>query len=92
MHLPRLGLGLDFLTLALTAHQVAMEGPLEDVLQRLSLDASDFLQQLAKGTHEAIVASPLPPEAIDPLRAFAEYQAFESMMRRAADEEDDLGI
>ena len=52
MHLPRLGLGLDFLTLALTAHQVAMEGPLEDVLQRLSLDASDFLQQLAKGTHE----------------------------------------
>jgi len=41
---------------------------------------------------QAIVASPLPPEAIDPLRAFAEYQAFESMMRRAADEEDDLGI
>ena len=50
MHLPWLGLGLDFLTLAMP--QVAMEGPLEDVLQRLSLDASDFLQQLAKGTHE----------------------------------------
>ena len=29
---------------------------------------------------------------LKPLRAFAEYQAFESMMRRAADEEDDLGI
>ena len=52
MHLPWLGLGFLTLTLALALHQVAMEGPLEDVLQRLSLDASDFLQQLAKGTHE----------------------------------------
>ena len=43
---------------------------------------------------QAILASPLPPGAIEPLRAFAEYQAFESMMRRAAEEEDDadLGI
>ena len=45
---------------------------------------------------QAILASPLPPEAIEPLRAFAEYQAFEAMMRRAANEvcneEDDLGI
>ena len=73
-----------------------MEAPLEDVLQRLGLDAQDFLQQLAKGTHEAILASPLPPEAIEPLCAFAEYQAFEAMMRRAATEEGesegDLGI
>ena len=35
-----------------TIYQVAMEAPLEDVLQRLNLDAQDFLQQLAKGTHE----------------------------------------
>ena len=38
-----------------TIYQVAMEAPLEDVLQRLNLDAQDFLQQLAKGTHEVKV-------------------------------------
>ena len=49
-----------------------MEAPLEEALQRLGLDAQDFLQQLAAGTHEAVPASPLAPDAIEPLRAFAD--------------------
>ena len=63
-----------------------MEAPLEEALQRLGLDAQDFLQQLAAGTHEAVPASPLAPDAIEPLCAFADYTTFEAMMRRAAAE------
>ena len=55
------------------------------------LGAQDFLQQLAKGAHEAVLASPLPPEAIEPLRAFADYEAFEAMMRPATADDDEVG-
>ena len=65
-------------------YQAAMEGPLEEVLQRLDLDAKDFLEQLSASTHESVLASPLPQEAIAPVRAFADYKAFEQMMRQAA--------
>ena len=65
-------------------YQAQMEAPLEDVLQSLGIDAGGFLQELAANSHEAIIASPLPPDAIEPVRAFADYKAFEGMMMRAA--------
>jgi len=67
-------------------YQAAMEAPLEEVLGRLGLDAQDFLTQLSANTHESVRASPLPQDAIDPLRAFADYDTFEHMMRHAASE------
>jgi len=78
------------------AYQLELELELEEALERIEppIDAEKVLE----GISSDVVAVPLAPEAILPLRAFADYAQFERMMLGLAqevvqeDEDDELGI